>query len=189
MRPEADIFAFLAVNAAGPALLEPLMQALSWLGDYWRIPLYCALLLAIALLRRRQGDAPAARRWLLAALGLALGLPVSASLTAGLKEAFAAPRPAALFGPDAVQVLGQADSEYAFPSGHAASVALLAASLWPILPVWGRAVAIVLALAVGASRIWLGMHFPSDVLAGLAIGVAVAVASGFLVRRMFGARP
>lgn len=189
MRPEADICAFLAVNAAGPVLLVPLMQALSWLGDYHRTALYAAVLLAIALARQRRSDALVARRWFLAGLGMALALPFSVLLTAGLKEVIAAPRPSALLGPDAVLVLGQTDSEYAFPSGHAASVALLAASLWSILPAWGRAVAIMLALAVGASRIWLGMHFPSDVLAGLAIGAAVAVASGLFVRRMFGERP
>lgn len=165
------------------------MQALSWVGAYWRVPLYVAVLLAVALVHRRRCDARMTRRWLRAALGMALALPVSVSLTAALKHAIGAPRPVALLGPDTVRALDMADSEFSFPSGHAASAALIAVSLWPALPRWGRVLAVVFAVSVGASRVWLGMHFPSDVLAGLAIGAAVATASGLLVRRLLAERP
>lgn len=185
MRPQADVSLLLAVNASGPASLEPLMQALSWLGDYWRIPLYAAVSLVIALVCRRNGNQQAATSWLLAALGTALALPLSASLTAWLKEAIAAPRPAALLGIGAVRVLAETHSEFSFPSGHSASAALLAASLWPVVPAWARAALIVLAFLVGASRIWLGIHFPSDVVAGLFIGAAMAMGTRLLVRRVF----
>ncbi|MFG2637177.1 bifunctional phosphatase PAP2/diacylglycerol kinase family protein [Streptomyces sp. NPDC048362] len=66
-----------------------------------------------------------------------------------------------------------------FPSGHAASAAAFAAGVALESPAWGAAVAPV-ALSVAASRVYTGVHFPSDVLAGAALGVGAA----FLVRRL-----
>lgn len=45
---QAEIELFRAINGVGPPALEPLMQALSWLGDYWRMPLYAGLLAGAA---------------------------------------------------------------------------------------------------------------------------------------------
>lgn len=159
------------------------MQALSWLAAYWRVPFYALAVLAVAMNHRCKGDAPAAQRWLRAGLSMALALPVSVALTWALKEMVAAPRPLSLLGVEAVRVFDAADSAFSFPSGHSASAALVATSLWVVLPSWFRALALVLCVAVGVSRIWLGMHFPSDVLAGFASGAGVAAASAFLMRR------
>ena len=81
---------------------------------------------------------------------------------------------------------------YSFPSGHAANVAIIATAmvflLWPLLSEAGRrvmtAVAVVVVLAVGLDRIFLGAHFASDVLAGWILGVGTTFSSwlGFLGR-------
>lgn len=68
---------------------------------------------------------------------------------------------------------------YSFPSGHALSAAvvlgLLAYLLWQILPrLWAYMTAVVLGLgvmAISLSRIYLGVHYPTDVLAGSALGL------------------
>ncbi|MGW2425151.1 phosphatase PAP2 family protein [Streptomyces sp. NPDC001709] len=70
-----------------------------------------------------------------------------------------------------------------FPSGHAASAAAFAAGVALESPAWGAAVAPV-AFSVAASRVYTGVHFPSDVLAGAALGVGAA----FLVRRLMPTR-
>jgi membrane-associated phospholipid phosphatase len=79
---------------------------------------------------------------------------------------------------------------FSFPSGHAFNVAVVGTVvvflLWPVLNEVGRrvaiAVAVVFALVVGLDRIFLGVHFPSDVLAGYVLGVGITFSSwlGFL---------
>lgn len=74
-----------------------------------------------------------------------------------------------------------------FPSGHSASAAAFAAGLALESPGWGAAVAPV-AASVAFSRVYTGVHYPSDVLAGTALGVAAGFAVRGLVRRAERAR-
>lgn len=74
---------------------------------------------------------------------------------------------------------------YSFPSGHAANAAafatILVLFLWPLLsPAWRRvavALAAVFVVVTALDRVMLGVHFPSDVTAGVLFGVGLAVAS------------
>lgn len=70
-----------------------------------------------------------------------------------------------------------------FPSGHTVTAFALALSLSFFLPRW-RWPLFVLAALVGLSRIVLGQHYPSDVLAGALLGIG----STLLLRRAFGNR-
>ncbi|MEV6953207.1 phosphatase PAP2 family protein [Streptomyces sp. NPDC051183] len=66
-----------------------------------------------------------------------------------------------------------------FPSGHSASAFAFTTGLALEAPAWGAAVAPA-AAAVAFSRVYTGVHYPSDVLAGAALGVA----AGFVVRHL-----
>ncbi len=76
-------------------------------------------------------------------------------------------------------------SGYSFPSGHAANAAAAATALvvllWPLLRARVRgavvAAAAVVVAATAANRVLLGMHYPSDVVAGVALGVGMVLAS------------
>ncbi|HET9839375.1 MAG TPA: phosphatase PAP2 family protein [Candidatus Angelobacter sp.] len=106
-------------------------------------------------------------RWRRAAIWLAITMTGALLLEITLKWAYHRPRPVAFFGdlPDS----------YSFPSGHALTslcfygvlAGLLAARIkslaWRIV-LW--TVAGLLIIAIGLSRIYLGVHYPSDVLAG-----------------------
>jgi membrane-associated phospholipid phosphatase len=63
-----------------------------------------------------------------------------------------------------------------FPSGHAASAAAFAIGATMEMPELGAGV-VALALAVGASRVVTGVHYPSDVIAGFALGAAAAAST------------
>ncbi|HET7398344.1 MAG TPA: phosphatase PAP2 family protein [Intrasporangium sp.] len=74
---------------------------------------------------------------------------------------------------------------YSFPSGHVANVAaattILVILLWPLLPTGGRRLAVAAAVVLTAltclDRVFLGVHFPSDTVAGVLFGVGLGLAS------------
>ncbi|MFC8672431.1 MULTISPECIES: phosphatase PAP2 family protein [Streptomyces] len=79
-----------------------------------------------------------------------------------------------------------APGDWSFPSNHAAIAAAAAVALLFVsrrLGAW----AVAGALAMAASRVWVGVHYPHDVLAGLTVGAAVAFGLMTLVRRRAGA--
>lgn len=111
------------------------------------------------------------RQWWTAGwVALAVGL--IAPITTLLKEAVGRVRPPFADG-------GARYESLAFPSGHASGVATLVTVglilLWPVLAPRARqawlAVGVVLAVLVGLTRVWLGVHWLSDVLAGEALGL------------------
>jgi undecaprenyl-diphosphatase len=80
----------------------------------------------------------------------------------------------------AVEALVPALDRYSFPSGHtmhAVAFSVMVAQYYPALLV----VVLPFALSVALSRVVLGLHYPTDVLAGAALGAAIARASLTLV--------
>lgn len=86
-----------------------------------------------------------------------------------LKKVFERPRPSA------TQHLVQ-ETNFSFPSGHAVGAAACAVALGYFLSRWWKIVLWVIALFVGLSRLYVGVHWPSDVVAGWAIGALISVA-------------
>jgi undecaprenyl-diphosphatase len=149
------------------------MRGLTWLGS----PAFVVTLLLILVWRlAQQQRRRAAILLVIAALG-------GEALDQLLKLIFRRARPEAFFGFDS-------PSTYSFPSGHSITAAcfygVIAAILTIRMPSRGRKIAIwiaasLVALLIGLSRIYLGVHYPSDVLAGYAAAViwVVAVRTGY----------
>lgn len=99
---------------------------------------------------------------------LAVGLAASASFSVWLKTVFVRPRP------DIIPAL-TFEHTSSFPSGHTLNAVVFYGYL--ALEAWrrgqrGAAVLLAIwALLVGLSRIYLGVHYPSDVLASIALGL------------------
>jgi membrane-associated phospholipid phosphatase len=103
-----------------------------------------------------------------------LVLLLSAVLNDHLKNIFVVPRPFMAPG-STVEALIKA-SGWSMPSGHAQSAAVLWGSLaWEIRRRWAFAAAACIASMVALSRVYLGVHYPVDVLVGAAIGLATVV--------------
>lgn len=108
------------------------------------------------------------------ALGVASGVLVALCVTA-LKYTVRRERPR-----DVLATIRPPDP-HAFPSGHAAqSFSMLVAVTW--LEPWLGLALLPFVLLVAASRIFFGLHYPSDVAAGIALGVIVASATLALAR-------
>jgi membrane-associated protein len=129
----------------------------------------------------------AGRRRFAEAVVLGVGMAGAAALVLGLKHVVDRARPGATLR------LGVPDTTPSFPSGHtsmtAAFVGLLVWLVWPHLTRTARVVAVggalLVSLAVGASRIYLGYHWTTDVLAAWLVvtawlGVLLPAVSGRL---------
>ena len=110
-------------------------------------------------------------------LGITLlaGLTISYYVTAVLKILIARPRPFIAF--TNVILLGPMEKSYSFPSNHAVT-AFMAASLL-ISRFRMRALFYSLAVLAGLSRIYIGVHYPSDIIGGAIIGLIIGL---FLVK-------
>ena len=75
----------------------------------------------------------------------------------------------------AVQLLIENPGDFSFPSGHTMASFEAAVSIFLYNRRWGAA-ALVLAALIAFSRLYLFVHFPSDVLTGLVLGVVIALA-------------
>ena len=142
------------------ATVLPVFRAVSWLGNgiFWY-----SLVLALLLQHGAQAVQPVLHMVL---VGVVCTLAYKL-----LKRGTLRPRPYQAL--QAVAAGAGALDAFSFPSGHtlhAVAFTLVACSYYPML----AAPLALFTLLTAASRVILGLHYPSDVLAGAAIGAAVA---------------
>jgi membrane-associated phospholipid phosphatase len=99
----------------------------------------------------------------------ALLAPIAIAFNYVIKLIVKRPRPVL----EGLPPLGGAPSSLSFPSAHATSSFAVATAMTRV-DAWG-ALAFVLAFALSLGRPYLGMHYPSDVLAGAVLGVALGL--------------
>jgi membrane-associated phospholipid phosphatase len=152
--------------------MDALMNALTDVGSSLVIGPILIVGLAWLLWRRRYG----------AALFLGVATGGSLVLQATMKLFFARPRPQLPWAP----VL----PDYSFPSGHTMNAIIfyvaLALIAWSVagrrIGLFLLVIAVVVALGVGVSRIYLGYHYLTDVVGGLMAGIAWLLVVGAAFR-------
>lgn len=81
-----------------------------------------------------------------------------------------------------VHLLVARTQDFSFPSDHATMAGAVAAGLWLAERRLGI-VAVVMAVAMAGARVYVGAHYPADVVAGLVLGAGVLIGGWFAVRR------
>lgn len=161
--PPGDAAAREALLALASPPVLAVMRVINLAGS-WQLLLPASLLLLLAFRRARA-------RWY-----VWVGLMIAAPATEGiLKTLVGRPRPEA--------------ASMGFPSGHATAataffgaVFYLAESLKPPARGLVRAAALVIIVLVAAARVMLRAHWPSDALAGIALGLALASTAALAAR-------
>ena len=165
---DQDLQAWVVDHRLG--LLDPLFEALSYAGSFGFVWLGVAFAIS---------GFSWSRPWLWTRVGAAILLAESAS--GMLKIVVERDRPP--LSRPVPEPLLESPSTFSFPSGHAtvsfACATVLALALprlrWPLY---------VLAALVAFSRVYVGVHYPFDVLAGAVLGVALAIALRMLARAL-----
>lgn len=163
------------LRLSGPAWVEEAVRDFTALGGVLLRHLFALAAIAALLFLRLRREA----------MLLAMTIITGWAVNSGLKLLIARPRPAI------VPHLAEAGG-HSFPSGHTfnaaviyIAIALAFAAMSPRRPVrWtivGAAMAVT--LLTGLSRVWLGVHYPSDVVAGWLGGAAWAFTASALLYR------
>ena len=172
---EGKATAFIYLNPWHYSTLDTFFVYVTFLGDGLFAVIICVLFLVL-------------RRWS-AAIQLITAFLLSALVSQILKNVFSMPRPKQFFPPGQYSyfIPGVTNVGFAsFPSGHSTSIFALATllALFEKNKKWNIAYLLV-AVAVGYSRIYLGQHFLGDVLMGSLIGVLTAVGVHWVFTQKF----
>jgi undecaprenyl-diphosphatase len=160
----ADQQLFLLLNSCHSPFWDEVMYAIS--GRLIWIPLYIGILVAIWYKYRKK--------FLTVLIAVAVTVTVSDQLSNIIKKSVKRPRPChevSLSG-KVHTVRGKCGGAYGFVSSHATnSFTVAVLSLFLLRRMWFSAAMILWAAAIGYSRIYLGVHYPGDVLAGSVLGL------------------
>ncbi len=172
--PGIDLTLFRAING-WPDSLAPVMRTLSTAHEGWPFRI---VMLAIVIAMICKGGM--FRRAAILAL---VAFPITDFLCTTAKKTFPMHRPFQEIADVLVRV-GKSNS-MGTASSHAGNLAAVATVMTLCLGIRWGAPWIVLAIMVGFSRVYVGVHYPSQVLFGWTLGVCVGFLAVTLVRRVF----
>ena len=158
---------FLQDSVRNP-LLNRIMIFITSLGNGGMIWIAATLLLLIPKKTRKVG--------IMSGAALLLSLLINNNL---IKNIVQRPRPFVTFTD--LQIIIPTPSEFSFPSGHTSSSFAAAAVFYRHLPKRLGIPSVVLAGLIGFSRLYVGVHYPTDVIAGVVMGILLSYLAEFMI--------
>ena len=152
-------------------LLNAIFIFITRLGDAGWIWIVTGVILLVSKRHRREGKA--------VLLALLIGFILTNLI---LKNIIARPRPYTVL--EGLKILIQEPSDYSFPSGHTCSSFAAALTMLRISDRRLGIAASILAVLIAFSRLYIGVHYPTDVLAGAVIGAFSAWMAVKAVKKM-----
>lgn len=153
-----------------------------WMNGFWRAITFLGdggwfwILLAVVLLIMKKTRKAGA----VAAIALVIGALIT---NVCLKNMVARVRPYDTYS--ALIPIVTKPIDWSFPSGHTCASFASAFVYFRLLPKKYGIPALVLACMIAFSRLYLGVHYPTDVLAGFLIGLLASVLAVWMVRRFY----
>jgi 4-amino-4-deoxy-L-arabinose transferase-like glycosyltransferase/membrane-associated phospholipid phosphatase len=171
--PELDVSAFFFINThLQNGLFDVVMPFLSNNPKLLFLPL-------LAWMFAKEGR----KAWPAVAIGgLAFALADSGGNT--LKYLIARPRPCSVL--EGIHLLAACGKSFSMPSNHAVNSFAVATAFWLLRRDFMTGAYLLVAAAIGLSRVYVGVHYPADVLAGALLGVGAAFTTVALSRRAAG---
>ena len=167
MNLDGGFLLFLQESVRNP-VLDKIQIFITSLGDKGMIWILATVLLLIPKKTRKAG--------MVSAVALLGSLLFNNML---IKNIVQRPRPYVTL--EDLRIIIPRPSEYSFPSGHSSSSFAAAVSFYRLLPKKLGIPAIVLAGLIAFSRLYVGVHYPTDVLAGALMGIVLSYFAQYLV--------
>ncbi len=167
---DESILVWIAEHLRNPILSLPL-NFYTQLGNHGMLFIILAVILLLFRQTRRAGAS--------AATGMLLGIFVT-NLT--IKPLVMRPRPWLVI-PNFTALVAEHDPN-SFPSGHSCCAFAFGVALYLTLPQkWARITAIAAAVIMALSRLYVGVHYPTDVIVGTLIGILCGMAGAWIVKK------
>ena len=167
---EAQILLWIQENLRAD-WLTPIVKGITFLGNTGWIWIACTLLLLCMPKTRRTG--------LCTALSLILDLLFVNVLA---KNLFARTRPYEVI--EGLTNIIEKQSDFSFPSGHTAASFAFATAFCLCMPKRYSVPVWILALLISLSRLYVGVHYPTDILGGAVIGAFCGLLAVWIVRKI-----
>ena len=158
---------FLQESVRNP-ILDNIMIFITSLGNGGMIWIAATIVLLIPKKTRKAG--------IMSAVALLGSLIINNNI---VKNIVQRPRPFVTFTD--LQIIIPTPSEFSFPSGHTSSSFAAAAVFYRHLPKKLGLPAVILAGLIGFSRLYVGVHYPTDVIAGVLMGILLSYMAEYLV--------
>lgn len=149
-------------------ILNSIMIFITSLGDGGILWIAATIILLIPKKTRKVG--------IMSAVALLGSLIINNNI---IKNIVQRPRPFVTFTD--LQIIISTPSEFSFPSGHTSSSFAAAAVFYRHLPKKLGLPSVILAGLIGFSRLYVGVHYPTDVIAGVIMGILLSYLAEFLV--------